>query len=225
MIVIDNYIKDKDLLNEIEKTEDFFPASMGDEERIASELNSYHYEQASCFAPYMFWDGWWRSETNTPRKRLIKAIWESNLPFPKEEICGFEYWTRTFRPGQYLDVHVDEDTFLYADKKIFKGPIIGCVYYPHFNDVVGGFLELYPSKIEEGMVNGLELDNIEPKLVDIELRERIACSPNRLIIFDAGHTIHATTPPVSGVRRVVVINVWHKDSPPSALQTGQFYYE
>jgi hypothetical protein len=198
---------------------------MGDEERIASELNSYHYEQASCFAPYMFWDGWWRSEANTPRKRLIKSIWESNLPFPQEEICGFEYWTRTFKPGQYLDVHVDEDTFLYADKKIFKGPSIGCVYYPHFNDVVGGFLELYPSKIEEGMINGLELDNIQPKLVDIELRERIACSPNRLIIFDAGHTIHATTPPISGLRRVMVINVWHKDSPPSALQTGQFFYE
>lgn len=225
MIVIDNFIKDKDLLNEIEKTEDFFPASMGDEERIASELNSYHYEQASCFAPYMFWDGWWKSEANTPRKRLIKAIWESHLPFPQEEICGFEYWTRTFKPGQYLDVHVDEDTFLYADKKIFKGPVIGCVYYPHFNDVVGGFLELYPSKIEEGMLNGLEMDNIEPKLVGIEFRERIACNPNRLIIFDAGHTIHATTPPISGLRRVVVINVWHKDSPPSALQTGQFYYE
>lgn len=225
MIVIDNYIKDESLLKEIETSKDFFPESMDNEERIAIELNGYHHEQASCFAPYMFWDGWWKSEANTPRKRLIKAIWEPNLPFDEQDVCGFEYWTRTFKPGQYLGVHVDEDTFLYADKKIFKGPAIGCVYYPHFNDVVGGFLEMYPSKIEENTYNALEMENIQPKLVDLDLRERIACNPNRLIIFDAGHTIHGTTAPISGVRRVMVINVWLKDSPPSAIETGQFFYE
>jgi hypothetical protein len=225
MIVIDNFIKNQSLLFEIENTKDFFPASMGDETRIASELNSYHYEQSSCFAPYMFWHGWHKSPANTPKKRLIQAIWEKNLPFSLDELCGFEYWTRTFKPGQYLSAHVDEDTFLYADTKIFKGPIIGCVYYPHFNDVVGGFLEIYPTAVPENTLNALERENMDPLFVSDDLKERIYCSPNRLIIFDAGHTIHATTPPISGVRRVMVINVWHKDSPPSGIQNNKFYYE
>ncbi len=225
MIVIDDYVKDQNLLEEIEKTSDFFPESMGDDERIAIELNSYHYEKSDCYAPYMFWDGWLKSSADTPKKRLIKYIWEKNLPFPIEEVCGFEYWTRTFKPGQFLDVHVDEDTFLYEDTKIFKGPKTGCVYYPHVNNVVGGFLELHPTILEEGHLDTLEREKIDPLLAPIELRERIACNPNRLIIFDAGHTIHNTTPPISGIRKVVVINVWHKDSPPTALKTNKFYYE
>jgi hypothetical protein len=225
MIIIDNVIEDKDLLHEIEVSKNLFPESMGSEDRIATELNSYHYEQASCFAPYMFWDGWWKTEANTTSKKMIKAIWQDHLPFPEDEICGFEYWTRTFNPGQYLDTHVDEDTFLYASSKVFKGPILGCVYYPHINDVVGGFLELHPIAVEEGKSEALEAENMDHLIAPIEERERIACKPNRVVIFDAGHVIHNTTPPISGQRRVMVINVWHKDSPPSGLATGEFYYE
>ena len=225
MIIIDDYIKDKDLLKEIEETKDFFPESMGKEDRIAIVLNGYHDDQCDCFAPYMFWDGWLNSPADTPRKRLIKAIWENNLPFPVEELCGFEYWTRTFKVGQFLGIHVDEDTFLYADEKVFRGPKIGCVYYPHTNDVVGGFLELHPVAVSEDTQNALEMENIEKLTAPIEMRERIACNPNRLIIFDAGHVLHNTTPPVNGTRKVMVINVWHKDSPPSALKSGKFFYE
>jgi hypothetical protein len=225
MLVIDNFIQDKQLLQTIEESTSLFPESMGSEDRIATELNSYHYEKSNCFAPYMFWDGWWESETNTVAKKIIKNIWENNLPFSTDQICGFEYWTRTFHPGQYLGVHVDEDTFLYAKEKLFKGPIIGCVYYPHINDVVGGFLELHPNTVKEETYEALESENIKDNISPIEYRERIACKPNRLIIFDAGHTVHNTTPPISGVRKVMIVNVWHKDSPPSALKTGEFYYE
>lgn len=225
MLVIDNFIKDTELLAEIENSVSLFPESMGSEERIATELNSYHYEQASCFAPYMFWDGWWKSPANTLAKKIVQSVWEHNLPFNTEEICGFEYWTRTFNPGQYLDVHVDEDTFLYAKEKVFHGPVIGCVYYPHTNDVVGGFLELHPNAVQENLKYALESENIRNNISPLEDRERIACKPNRLIIFDAGHIVHNTTPPIFGVRRVMVINVWHKDNPPSALQTGEFFYE
>ena len=38
------------------------------------------------------------------------------------------------RLGQYLDVHVDEDTFLYSESKIFTGPIYGCVFYGKENN-------------------------------------------------------------------------------------------
>jgi len=225
MIVVDNFIKDSKLLKQIELSENLFPQSMGSETRIATELNSYHYEKSNCFAPYMFWDGWWKSETNTLSKQIIKSIWENNLPFDKEDVCGFEYWTRTFNPGQYLDTHVDEDTFLYAKEKIFRGPAIGCVYYPHTNDIVGGFLELHPNTIIENTLNALEAENIKNNISVLEERERIACKPNRLIVFDAGHMVHNTTPPITGIRRVMIINVWHRDSPPLALETGEFYYE
>jgi hypothetical protein len=213
------------LLKEIEDDPNFFPASMGENPRQLASGNIYHNDSASVFSPWMFWDGWWKSEANTLTKKLVKSVWENNLPYHQEDICGFEYWSRTFNPGQYLDTHVDEDTFLYAKEKVFRGPVIGCVYYPHTNDVVGGFLELHPDIVIENTKNALESENIKNNISPIETRERISCKPNRLIIFDAGHMVHNTTPPISGVRRVMVINVWHKDSPPSALQTGEFYYE
>lgn len=225
MIVIDDFLS-QELCEKVIADKTFFPASMGSDERIASKINSYHDEKADCFAPYMFWDGWLRSATKTIRQEVIRAIWENNLPFPMEELCGFEYWTRTFNAGQYLGPHVDEDTFRYAKTKILTGPRIGCVYYGPETDVAnGGFLEIYPKRIDDYSENSLESDFVSEHLVEISSRERIACKANRLIIFDAGHVLHGTTPAVSGKRNVMVINVWHKDLQPTALITNDFYYE
>ena len=225
MFLCDDFIKNTDLIDAIKNDTTFFPENMGDLENIGEYNNYFHSGESSCRAPYMFWDGWWRSPANTLKKQIIQSVWGSRLDYQHDDILGFEYWTRTYRAGQFLATHVDEDTFLYADKKIFRGPAIGCVYYPHTNDVVGGFLELHPTAVSENTEEALEMENIDPLIVPIELRERIACNPNRLIIFDAGHIIHNTTAPVTGVRRVMVVNVWHKDSPPTALETGQFFYE
>ena len=223
MKVLDDYLGSS-LLGLISDTPDFFPGIMQDTNRIASELNSYHSEQASCYAPYMFWNGWWSSPVDTTRKRVIRNIWEGNLPVPSGEILGFEYWTRTFGPGQFLGPHVDEDTFLYQDKKIYNGPEIGCVYYgPSEEKVVGGFLELFESKLVFGESNALEWKNLQTKLDPIELRERIAFKENRLIIFDAGRVIHQTSPCVSGIRNVMVVNVWLKSNPPVDMKN--FVYE
>lgn len=225
MMVKDDFLS-KTICALISEDKTFFPESMGDSERIATEINSYHNEQASCFAPYMFWDGWMNSPANTLRKIVVQRIWENNLPFPENEVLGFEYWTRTFNAGQYLAPHVDEDTFLYADTKILSGPAIGSVYYgPDTNADNGGFLELYPSVLQNGDPMALEHDRIQPLLVDVEQRERILCKPNRLVIFDAGHVLHGTVPASSGTRYVMVVNVWHKDNPPTALKEGKFFYE
>lgn len=223
MKIIDNYL-DESLVAEVFSDKSFFPGLMQNEKRIASEVNSYHSEQASCYAPYMFWDGWWKSPADTIRKRVIRNIWESNLPVPSGEVLGFEYWTRTFGPGQFLGPHVDEDTFLYQDAKIYNGPEIGCVYYgPSEEKVVGGFLELFESKLVFGEENALEWENLEKKLDPIELRERIAFKENRLIIFDAGRVIHQTSPCISGLRNVLVVNVWLKINPP--VDMSNFVYE
>jgi hypothetical protein len=223
MKVLDDYLESS-ILDSISNCADFFPGVMQDEDRIASELNSYHDEQASCYAPYMFWHGWWSSPVNTIRKRVIKEIWESNLPIPVSDVLGFEYWTRTFGPGQFLGPHVDEDTFLYQDKKIYNGPETGCVYYgPSGGEIIGGFLELFNSKLTFGEKDALEWDNLREKLDPIELRERIAFRENRLIIFDAGRVIHQTSPCLSGFRNVMVVNVWLKSNPP--LDMKNFVYE
>ena len=85
MIVKDNAIGDS-LYKEVLADELFFPESMGSDERLATELNSYHYEKSSCFAPYMFWDGWWASPANTLRKKVVQSIWEENLPCDTSDI-------------------------------------------------------------------------------------------------------------------------------------------
>jgi len=224
MIVKDAALSD-DMYAEVLADSSFFPESMGSDERLATELNSYHYEQSSCFAPYMFWDGWWSSPANTLRKRVVHKIWENNLPCSTDEILGIEYWTRTYLPGQYLDVHVDEDTFLYQKSKTFSGPLTGSIFYGVDNQD-GGFVEIYNKAIlADGKKLALEDDKISNLIVSIEERERIAYKGNRLIIFDTGHILHGTTPAKSGIRQVMVTNVWHKDNPPTALKLGEFFYE
>ena len=58
MIVIDNFIKDKELLTRIDKDETFFGPN----------------------GNYMWWDGWWNSPSNTIKKELIEYIWRYNDP-------------------------------------------------------------------------------------------------------------------------------------------------
>jgi hypothetical protein len=221
MIVKDNYL-DKDLYDEVLKDSLFFPQSMGNEDKIAAHLMMYHEESSSCYSPFMFWDGWWRSPADTLKKQVIKQIWSENMEWPCEDVLGFEYWTRSYSPGQYIDAHVDEDTFLYKKNKSFQGPILGCIYYGIENKD-GGFLEIHKKTLIDG--NKETLDQIKNNTSPIEDRERIAYKGNRLIIFDAGHLVHSTTPSKSGLRQVLVVNVWHKNNPPEALSSGEFFYE
>jgi hypothetical protein len=224
MIVLDNFIKDKNLFNEIISDKKFFLESMGDDEKIAFSINVYHKEDSPYYSPFMFWDGWWRSSTNTLKKKIIKKIWENNIDCPLEDVLGFEYWTRTYSAGQFLDSHVDQDSFRYEKDKTFIGGFNGSVYYGVDNPN-GGFLEIHKNTIKDNSKNSLERENILKYISPKDDLERIAYKGNRLIIFDSGHTIHNTTPATSGIRQVLVVNVWHKDNPPLALSDGSFYYE
>jgi hypothetical protein len=223
MIVKDNYLDDY-LYNQLLTSSNFFPGSMGGEEKIAVHLMMYHEESSSSYSPFMFWDGWWTSPANTLKKQVIQNIWEPNMQWPCEDILGFEYWTRTYNPGQYIDLHVDEDTFLYKKNKTFQGPILGCVYYG-IDNKEGGFLELHKNTLIDGQKKTPDQIKDKKNISPIEDRERIAYKGNRLIIFDAGHTVHGSTPAKSNIRQVMVINVWHKNNPPLALSEGTFFYE
>lgn len=223
MIVQDNSLNES-LYKEVLRDNLFFPELMNYGERIAEDLNSYHNEKSSCFAPYMFWDGWWRSSANSLKKRVIEHLWKDKIKWKLDDILGFEYWTRTYLPKQYLDIHVDEDTFLYEENKTFKGPIYGCVFYGKHNPN-GGFLEIHKNSLKDGEKNILEKECIQKYISNEKDRERIAYKGNRAVFFDAGHVLHNTVGSTSGVRQVMVINVWHRDNPPLALKNGSFYYE
>jgi hypothetical protein len=119
---------------------------------------------------------------------------------------------------------VDEDTFSYKKNKMFQGPVLGCIYYGVDNDN-GGFLELHKNTLINGNEKVLDKIKNEELISPINDRERIAYKGNRLIIFNAGHRVHGTTPAKSDLRQVLVVNVWHKDNPPEALSSGGFFYE
>jgi hypothetical protein len=223
MIVKDNSLEDS-LYKEVLNDDLFFPKLMNDGEKIAEHLNLYHSEKSDCFAPYMFWDGWWRSPANTLKKRVIQHLWEDKMEWDLEDILGFEYWTRTYLPGQYLDIHVDEDTFLYEKDKTFIGPVYGCVFYGKDNPD-GGFLEIHKNKLKDGEKNILEKKYIKKYISLKKNRERISYKGNRSVFFDAGHIVHNTVGSNSGIRQVMVVNIWHKNNPPYALENGSFYKE
>jgi hypothetical protein len=231
MYVQDNFITDLNLIEAIKQDDTFFPPTMDTFEDRGSlgdyRGQQYHSEEASCFAPYMFWDGWWNSPADTLKKKVIQAIWEhpDKRDFNLEDVIGFEYWTRTFVPPQYLPHHVDEDTFQYAYDKTFNAPISGCIWYGFTESDEGGMLEIHRPRIEGSPPEVLETDHVSTYLSPPDERERIAYKPNRLIIFDAGRRFHETTVVKSGTRQVMVVNVWHKDNPPMALSTGEFYSE
>ena len=120
MIVLDNYIKDKILLNKIKNNSVFLETG------------------------FMWWDGWWSSSCNTLKKNLIEYIWKDNSPCFYENIKGFEYWCNTLKKGQGLPIHFDKDENIYEDTKKIVGPTVGCIYYPFDNHIEGGYLEIYP---------------------------------------------------------------------------------
>ena len=125
MIVIDNFIKDKALLKEIELNKDSFFADNGN---------------------YYWWDGWWNTPDNSLKKRLIAYIWRDHSPYHRVGLDGFEYWTGQFGPdagSDYLNMHLDKDETLWKETGELSSPIIGTVFYPVEMDIDGGYLEIF----------------------------------------------------------------------------------
>tara|TARA_R110002153_G_scaffold213745_1_gene366270 strand:+ start:3903 stop:4469 length:567 start_codon:yes stop_codon:yes gene_type:complete len=129
MIVIDDFIKDQSLLDEISNSPDFFGPN-GD---------------------FMWWDGWWNSPTDTLKKRIIQQIFKFNpLITPKlsediKKCAGFEYWTGKYGPEEKynnLDMHMDKDELAWENHEKFVAPVIGCIYYPMNTMFDGGMLQL-----------------------------------------------------------------------------------
>ncbi len=141
MYILDNFVKDPVLLEEMQHDKSFFGPN-GD---------------------FMWWDGWWNSPVNSVKKRLIEYIWRYNSPTPTMVISGFEYWTGVYGdgfPNTDLGWHFDKDEAWWKRTGGNKGgelilPLIGTVYYPMSTEFEGGYLEIERA-------NG-EVERIEPK--------------------------------------------------------------
>jgi|TARA_R110000744_G_scaffold88486_3_gene172529 hypothetical protein len=196
MIIIDDFIKDDALLNDIENDSTFFGPN----------------------GNFMWWDGWWNSEPNTIKKRLIEVMWKYHSPhdFPRYEsitgLVGFEYWTGVYgdgHPNTALGSHLDKDEEHWLATGGNDGgevhiPVMGTIFYPKQHDFDGGFLEIHSKHYDK-----------EP--------ERIAAKYNRLVLFEAGEHLHRVSEVTNGVRYAIAVNLWQTE--PKALHSGNFTIE
>src|SRR6056300_1052654 len=108
MVIIDDFIKDQNLLNDINKDSTFFGPN----------------------GNFMWWDGWWNSPVDTVKKRLIEYIWKDNSFLDLKGIFGFEYWTGVYGPSKEhkdLPTHFDKDELLYEETGKMVSPVMGTV--------------------------------------------------------------------------------------------------
>lgn len=128
--VFDNFIKDEQLLKEI-------------------ETNYKHIFRDP--GVYRWWDGWWNTEANNTTKKIIQYVWGDHCPITGSfNIDGFEYWTGHQSAANIddgwsddLKIHFDKDEAWWQKTNEVVSPIIGSVYYPPFQDFDGGNLEVY----------------------------------------------------------------------------------
>ena len=137
MIVVDNYIKDKNLQEALKSNE--FWQSVG-------RLN--------------WWDGWWKTDPKNICEQFIKIVWTqfSNL---ENKIAGFEYWSNAHQSGGGLNWHVDKDEKLMREKKELVMPSMGLVYYAISEELDGGYLEIANSPDREN-VNPSKIERLKP---------------------------------------------------------------
>ena len=128
--VFDNFIKDENLLNEIQQNWGHIFREHG---------------------VYKWWDGWWNTEANNTTKKIIQYVWGDHCPISGSFVIdGFEYWTGHQSASSVddgwsdvLELHFDKDEAWFQKTKEVVSPVIGSVYYPAGQDFEGGDLAIY----------------------------------------------------------------------------------
>lgn len=198
MIIIDDAVDDPDLVEKIQKNLNIFPKPkyLKNNQAIVNYIDSLE----RTTVDYYFWHGWNHSPADTLKKSICQHIWKKYLPFPERDLFGFEYWTRTFLPGQYSDWHVDRGfctNDIETDKEIYPRSCIGSVYYP---PIYYQWEETYLEIRYEDYI------------------DKILCKPNRLVIFDGSNLYHKTTPTNRLLRYSMAMNIWSKNDPPTQFK-------
>ena len=214
MIVIDNFIKDKELLKDLNDNRDKFF-----EDTYFSE--GYHHD-------VNWWKGWWMDEAKNKQESLIEYIIKDNNLFRDNNIIkkikGFEYWThihskdssvvvgdRTIDVSRHLGWHTNKDEVLHYNENKFKHPMFSIIFWPFEQEVEGGYLEM--SSIRQ-MDKEIEIHNIncsccEQEEIDFEV-QRLKPKYNRLVVQDTSYW-HRVTNVKKGTRWTFVVDVWGKE--------------
>jgi hypothetical protein len=127
MIIIDNFIKDRELLQGITSN------------RLWSTPCGYS------------WKPFGSKDLNI-YEILISKVWSGNISEYMDlppEYAGIEYWINNMSNSgisNFLEPHMDKDEYLYNTKHILRTPEVGMVYYAHKTTPEGGFLEIEASK-------------------------------------------------------------------------------
>jgi len=191
MQVIDNFVKDPQLLKQLQNLSNDF------------------------WTPGWYW---WQngSPSITLRHKLIDYIWlQGRVKEVPANFKGFEHWVGIYDSNNQLSTmekkeqgedtyslnhHFDKDEWLWKNKKILSKPNLGCVYYPPVGEQCqGGELIIYDTEETD---LGAPSTPVEPK-------------HNRLVVFNPGQ-YHAVQEVTAGVRYAIAINVWE-----NALSPGQ----
>ena len=122
MLLIDGFIKNQKLLDELKK--------------------DLHWANIPTFN---WWDGWWKVKPRNIWETTIEIIWK-NLIKPEDKICGFEYWASKVTENSTLAWHHDKDERLVKEKNTLSCPIVGHIYYVEIKNLDGGYLEIAPDQ-------------------------------------------------------------------------------
>ena len=137
MIIIDNFLKDKKIID------------------ILKDENTW-----KNFPTYNWWDGWWKVEPRNIMEHFIKITW-STFSKVENKIAGFEYWSNLHSKKGSLAWHADKDERLINEKNELSQPRIGHIYYVKTEKLNGGYLELSNSLINEKIYEN-KLERIRP---------------------------------------------------------------
>ena len=196
MIVIDDFIKDKNLLKEIDESEDFWKFG------------------------YSWWSGWKDTPATTLRHKLIEYIYRYN-PWLSMNIKGygqgFEHWVGiqtpdTEQPNTWgkkwaLAPHQDKDEDFWENHptgrnrgdsiESMRFPLLGTVFYTQAPEE-GGYLQIW---------NTWDINEVSTNPDVRNSYQLIKPKRNRLVIFNAGH-LHAVQSVKKGTRKAIAINLW-----------------
>ena len=118
MIVVDNFIRDVFLLDQLR--------------------NDQHWQHN---IPYT----WYDKDTDQVDIwfKLARIIWAFNHQFQNlGEYEGYEMWTQCIE-SRVLDWHRDKDEYLHKHNKELVTPLIGSIWYAHTDRIIGGNLQIH----------------------------------------------------------------------------------
>ena len=133
MIVIDNFIKDKKYLKELNDKKHLFFEDTYDSKNYHHDIN--------------WWKGWWKKEAKNINEELVEYIVKL-LKMDDDiisRIKGFEYWThiqsnkssitidgRQVSVSNHLGWHTNKDEVLHYEENKFEHPIFSIIFYVYF---------------------------------------------------------------------------------------------